>query len=144
MEESQNLTNPQTPSETISPKREYKTRPTYKQRKALEKIVENHGNISKSMVEVGYDPDTAKNPKNLTQSKGFRQLCDEVGLTDQFILDALTDDIKGKPKNRKPELELAVKIKGMIVEKSENKNININVSMRDLLSRAEENDPRGH
>ena len=46
---------------------------TLRQRRAVKKIVENHGNISKSMREVGYPETTAKNPKNLTESKGFKE-----------------------------------------------------------------------
>ena len=47
---------------------------TIKQNQAFKKIVENHGNISKSMLEVGYSPETAKNPSNLTNSKGWQEL----------------------------------------------------------------------
>lgn len=47
--------------------------PTLKQKQVISKIVENRGNISKSMIEVGYSPATAKNPSNLTESKFFRQ-----------------------------------------------------------------------
>lgn len=47
---------------------------TIKQKKAIEKIVENNGNVSKSMREVGYSKETAKNPKSLTESKGFKEL----------------------------------------------------------------------
>ena len=51
---------------------------TIKQKKALDKIVENRGNISKSMREVGYSKKTAKNPKNLTESKGWQELLEEI------------------------------------------------------------------
>lgn len=87
--------------------------PTQKQRKALDLIVENHGNVSKSMREAGYDETTAKNPKNLTESKGFQELCEEVGLTDGFILKALRDDINSKPGERSRELAIAVKVRGL-------------------------------
>lgn len=90
---------------------------TQRQKKALLKVVENHGNVSKAMRDVGYDETTAKNPKNLTDSKGFKELCEEFGLTDELILTSLVEDIKLKPQNRKPELELATKIKGHLTEK---------------------------
>ena len=38
------------------------------------KITENHGNISKTMREVGYSENTAKKPSNLTNSKGWQKL----------------------------------------------------------------------
>lgn len=98
--------------------KEYNTQPTNKQKVALEKIVENHGNISKSMREAGYSENSAKNPKNLTDSKGFQQLA-EAYLPDDMLLRALAEDIEEKKQNRKPELELAFKVKGQMTEKKE-------------------------
>lgn len=51
---------------------------TQKQLKAAEKIVENHGNVSRGMLAAGYSEATAKNPKNLTQSKGFNSIVEEM------------------------------------------------------------------
>ena len=90
------------------------SKPTLKQRRAFEKTIENNGNVSKSMVQVGYSENFAKNPQTLTESKGWKQLCEEKGLTDTFLVDALVSDIKGKPKNRKPELELGFKVLGRL------------------------------
>lgn len=92
---------------------------TLKQRKAVDRLVENHGNVSKSMREAGYEDVTAKNPKNLTESKGFAEICNELGLTDELILQALVEDIIGKRKNRVQELSLAAKIKGLITNKQD-------------------------
>jgi hypothetical protein len=89
---------------------------TTKQRQAVERIVENRGNVSKSMREVGYDADTAKNPKNLTESKGFKELCEELGLTDNLLVKALVEDINAKPGNRVNELRLAATITGRMTE----------------------------
>lgn len=50
---------------------------TLKQKQAIQNIVENHGNISRAMLDAGYDPTTAKNPKNLTENKGFQKLKEE-------------------------------------------------------------------
>lgn len=52
---------------------------TLKQQKAAALIIENHGNISKSMRQAGYTAATAKNPKNLTQSPGFKELLASYG-----------------------------------------------------------------
>ena len=46
---------------------------TLKQKKLVTKIVENCGNVSKSMREVGYSPNSAKNPKHITGSEGFKE-----------------------------------------------------------------------
>lgn len=51
---------------------------TIKQETAAKKLMENHGNVSKAMLDAGYDPTTAKNPKNLTESKGFQELMGEA------------------------------------------------------------------
>lgn len=91
---------------------------TIKQQKALNKTVENGGNISKAMREVGYSKNTAKNPKKLTESKGFKELCSEKGLTDNFLLNALVADIKAKKGNRRAELELGFKITGKLNPKN--------------------------
>jgi hypothetical protein len=91
---------------------------TTKQKLALEKMVENGGNISRAMLDAGYSPNTAKTPQKLTSSAGFVSLCEDNGLTDDFLLKALIEDIKEKKGNRKAELELGFKIKGHLVQKS--------------------------
>jgi len=48
-----------------------------KQKKAFDKTMENYGNVSKSMREVGYSKNTAKNPKVLTESDGWKELMRE-------------------------------------------------------------------
>jgi hypothetical protein len=85
---------------------------TQKQKAALQKMVENGGNVSKAMKEAGYTDSTSKNPSKLTSSKGFRELAAERGLTNELIFDALVEDIKAKKKNRIAELSLAAKITG--------------------------------
>ncbi len=89
---------------------------TIRQKLALGKAIKNGGNISRAMVEVGYSENTAHTPQKLTESKGFQELCEQVGLTDEFLTKALYDDIKGKKYDRKPELELAFKVKGRLKE----------------------------
>lgn len=96
-----------------------KRKPTAKQRRAVEIMVENGGNASKAMREAGYSPATAKNPQKLTHTEGFLKLADEVGLTDNFLLKALKDDIDAKPTDRKGELELAMKVKGKLINKTD-------------------------
>ena len=59
---------------------------TLKQKAAIQKVVENHGNVSRAMLEVGYDPTTAKNPKNLTTSKAWMELMEEH-LPDSSLLE---------------------------------------------------------
>ena len=96
--------------------------PTIKQRLATQRIVENGGNVSRAMLDVKYSPATAKTPQKLTESKGFKQLCDEMGLTDEFLTNALVEDIAEKKGNRKGELELGYKVLGRLNNNEEKGN----------------------
>ncbi len=58
---------------------------TLKQNLVVKKIIENHGNISKSMREVGYKSATAKNPKNLTNSKAWPALLEKYLADDKLL-----------------------------------------------------------
>lgn len=92
---------------------------TLRQRKAVDNLVENGGNVTRAMIDAGYRPASANNPKVLTDSKGFKELCEEAGLTDNFLIKALYEDIEKKPQNRKAELELAFKVKGKLHDSPE-------------------------
>lgn len=86
---------------------------TEKQKKAAHELVGNGGNVTKAMRDVGYSENTLNTPQKLTESKGFKEVCDDLGLTDDFIVQALVDDIIALPKNRSRELALAIKVKGL-------------------------------
>lgn len=118
--------------------------PTVKQKKALNKIVENGGNVSQAMRDVGYSRNTAKTPQKLTESVGFIELCDKKGLTDNFLIDALVEDIKKKKGNRKSELELGFKIKGKLTNRTDITSKDLQIPLGNIIqfvdfSQAEEN-----
>lgn len=92
--------------------------PTTKQLKAASILVENGGNVSRAMIESGYSENTSKTPSKLTKSKGFAEIMNEAGLTDEFIIKSLVDDIKSKPGNRTSELTLAAKLKGRLIKEN--------------------------
>ena len=54
-----------------------KKKPTLKQKEAFKNVIENRGNVSKGMRDAGYTEATAKNPKNLTESKSWTDLVEE-------------------------------------------------------------------
>lgn len=83
---------------------------TIKQKKALDKIVENGGNVSKAMEAAGYSAATAKTPQKLTESDGYKKLCEDLGLTPNLIVKSLVTDIKKKPQKRVGELRLGADI----------------------------------
>lgn len=98
---------------------------TKKQENAFDKLVGNGGNVTKAMIEAGYTPNTANTPQKLTESKGFIQLCEERGLTDDLLVDSLVEDIKAKKGNRKAEIELGFKVKGRTGDKDNKGDTNI-------------------
>ena len=51
--------------------------PTIKQKKAFDKSVENRGNITKAMRDAGYSEATINNPKDLTDSLGWKELLEK-------------------------------------------------------------------
>ena len=58
--------------------------PTIKQERAFDKVVENGGNVSSAMREVGYSEATANTPQKLTESKGWKELM-ETYLSDDKL-----------------------------------------------------------
>ena len=59
---------------------------TFKQKQAAKKIVGNRGNVTKTMREVGYAEKTIQNPKNLTESKGWKGLMKKY-LSDKSLVE---------------------------------------------------------
>jgi|TARA_R100001530_G_C4303781_1_gene151194 hypothetical protein len=95
---------------------------TIKQKKAIKKIVENGGNISKAMRDVGYSEETAKTPQKLTNSKGWNELMEEY-LPDDVLAKVHNEGLKafktdndgGKSEDhptRHKYLDTAYKLKG--------------------------------
>lgn len=107
---------------------------TIKQKKAFKRVVENRGNVSKAMREVGYSPITAKNPKNLTDSKGWQELMKEY-LPDDFLAKKHRELLEAKTKDKKIDvtavskgLDMGYKLKGNYApEKKQTLNLNIEV-----------------
>lgn len=70
---------------------------TIKQAKAIKNLVENRGSVSKAMREAGYKDKTAKNPKNLTTSKAFKEVLldiDDEAIVKEIRSIALAKDDK--------------------------------------------------
>ena len=90
--------------------------PTIKQKQAVNKLVENRGNISKTMKQVGYTDATAKNPKNLTDSKGFQKLLSQID--DKVILSRLYDILNDTDKRSAlSSADMLLKLKNLYPDK---------------------------
>lgn len=106
------------------PRGNYERKPTIKQEKAFEYMVSNGGNASKAMRDAKYSPETAQDPTKLTKSEGFKMLLKNHGLTSDVPIKALVKDIKDKEdvapeqRNRTKEIELALRLHGMLENKS--------------------------
>jgi len=93
------------------------------QRKALDKLVEASRTKKRVIAgqvlkEAGYAEGTQIKPSQVFESKGFIELCDELGLTDNLLTKALVTDIKKKPGKRTRELELGFKVRGRLKEET--------------------------
>lgn len=58
---------------------------TMKQIRAVKRLVENGGNVSRAMIDAGYSPQTAKTPQKLTESKVFNDLLEEYLPDDKLL-----------------------------------------------------------
>jgi hypothetical protein len=103
--------------------------PTPRQRRAVKEMVEKGGSqtINKTLKNVGYSDAIAHTPAKVIKSKGFIEAMEEAGLTDDFLNKCLHEDINGKPRNRKAELELAYKLKGKLKDEKQEVEIKINL-----------------
>ena len=100
-------------------------KPSQRMVRAVNNMVENGGNVSKAMRDGGYSPATAKNPGKLTNSKGFKLLCKDLGLTKTLFATSLRDDVIGKPGFRIQELNLMAKVLGLVKASSTNVSVKI-------------------
>lgn len=65
------------PTIELNNKKLPKRKPNLRQKKALDELVGNGGNITKAMIAAGYSPATANTPQKLTESKGWKELMEE-------------------------------------------------------------------
>lgn len=133
---------------------------TSKQKAAIAKVMENRGNVSRAMLDAGYSPATAKNPKNLTESDGWKELMDKhlpdktlakvhkEGLQATHYRPHLVDrDDKGRPiyeyikeedySTRHKYLDTAYKIKGKIKpdDFTGDVNVQVNIGIQSVLKK---------
>jgi len=109
------------------------------QRRTADALVGTGGNVTRAMRVAGYAEGTVNTPQKVTESKGFRALCVELGLTHELIINSLAEDIKKKQQNRKGELELAAKLTGALedttkVNDSPITNQTVNIIGKEALS----------
>lgn len=86
---------------------------TNRQHTALQKVVENGGNVSRAMREAGYSAAMCKNPQKLKASKAWKDILDSK-LDNLTLVTKLREMIEGDdmPAVAK-SLDMAFRIKGL-------------------------------
>lgn len=118
---------------------------TSKQKLAASKLVENGGNIGGAIVAAGYSPATAKTPRKLTRSKGWKELMKEL-LSDADLVNSHNQLLNSykveiyyfpKPENNESIREAMQQIPGsrVLLIKKTNKNTVCHVAIPDNLVR---------
>ena len=107
---------------------------TTKQIKAVKEIAENNSSVRKAMKKAGYK--TYNRTPNLTKSKGFRELMEQMGISDEKLAQRLNEgldatkavvmgvkseesfvDIQPDYVTRHKYIETSLKLKGHTIDK---------------------------
>lgn len=108
-----------------------KAKPTLRQKKAVSILAEKGGTpgltMGKVLKEAGYSRVVQLTPQKVTETKGFKQIAAEVGLTDDLVLGYLAEDLAAKPRRRTEELKIYGKWFGL-----EKHNLNVTVESVDV------------
>lgn len=108
--------------------------PTPKQRKLASLVADNLGHnketktMGQLMKQVGYSEVQTRQPQQITRSQGFLVALDELGLTDNFVVSSLVEDIRAKPQRRAFELSIAAKIRGLDRRADENMGSSVQIA----------------
>lgn len=93
-----------------------------KQKKATELVLKGQS-VSSAMREAGYTEASAKNPKNLTETRYFLDIMEKHGVTDEKIAKVMSEGLEAKHKGevdhgmRHKYLETALKVKKLTEDK---------------------------
>ena len=77
---------------------------TVKQKRAIAKLVENGGNVSRAMMDAGYSPATAKTPQKLTESEAYKSIAEQI--PDDLLVKVHLQGLNAKSFRYSPEGEL--------------------------------------
>ncbi len=89
---------------------------TIKQKIAIAKLVENGGNVNKAMVSAGYSRTTAKTPKKLTESLGWKELVEKYLSEEKLMKTHLSLLNSSNWRARANALDKAYKILGKYIK----------------------------
>lgn len=123
---------------------------TIKQKKVVDKLLENNGNMSKTMRQVGYSKNFSKNPQTLAKSKGFKKevapIIEQLEKERQRLINAITimdlDEIEYAEAVRSMDL-LTKNIQLLSDKPTENVKTNITKEQIDELLRRRQKNNEG-
>lgn len=93
------------------PRKEYRIKPKAIHYRVANNLIENGGVKGKAIRDAGYSESMIHSPSKVLESVGFKQVMQELGLTDHLLVTSLVSDIKTK-ENRFNELQLGFKLRG--------------------------------
>ena len=92
----------------------HEVKSTLRQKKLAKLLTENYGTTKKELfLRAGYSLETAAQPEKIINTVGFKAELAKLGLTEEFIVSALVEDIRAKPQHRAFELSTAGKWLGL-------------------------------
>jgi hypothetical protein len=118
-------------STTKQAKKTYNVKVKPRHREVALKMAEPGRTLGSALAEVGYSKAVQESPTKVTDTRSFRQIAEELGLTKSFVLNALREDIEKKPQFRGQEIALAMKMHGMLDKTDEVEERDFNISWID-------------
>lgn len=109
-------------------------KPTSKQRRAVKIMVDKGMSASGAMREAGYSVATSKDPGKLTRTEAFQYLMEEMGVSDNLLVDTLKNGMQATKDNepdhavRHKFLETGLKLKGYSKNDATNNMTFINIA----------------
>lgn len=121
--------------------KKYNVKPTTRQKKAFDNMLENGSNKGKALVDAGYSKNTAIAPTKVTESAGWIQLMEEH-LADEKLAKVHNEGLEATRKSGKEEvpdyairhkyLDTAYKIKNKFPKEKET---SIQINMAQILDK---------
>lgn len=99
--------------------KEYNIKPKPIHREVVRNLVDTRGSVSEAMRRAGYPETTAKNPKNVTESKGFQMALQEAGIGLDDLNFEFAKDLHDDKKRTVQHLQLGYKLHGKLKDTQE-------------------------
>lgn len=104
---------------------------TEKQKRAAMHLMENDGNVSDAMRKAGYSDASVKNSHRLTRQKGFIEVLERAGVTEDKLAEVLSGGLDAKTEKGKADhavrhryLETGLKARRLITNDNNQQQVN--------------------